>query len=358
MSSVTAAVAADFDGDGDADLVTCRAGEACRLATNDGTGSFAAPSAGRGGVGRPFTPAPLATSALVAADFDGDGDIDLFVGLASDGPGVFELDDGSGVFTPSPLGTTGATKADPVTAVAAGDLDGDGKIDLVVANDVADSVPVRIYFNRSSGHTLSFVEAASGAVPSADWLVSGLALGDVDGDGHLDVLLATPGASDGRGMHLLLGRGVTFESASVDAAHPTAPTALAIADVNGDGFADVVAAGPGQDRLLVNDGTGHFFDATTEAMPLDDATATSIAVVDLDRDRHPDLLIGNAGAVTRLYVNDGSGHFQDQSPRLSLDSQKVVTLLPTDVDGDGAADVFVLGQDVPVRLFLSVEPLK
>ncbi len=335
--------------------MTCHVGELCKIVLNDGTGNFTDPDATRDALKR-APGALMPTSAVVAADFDGDGDQDLFVGFASGSLGAFEVNDGHAKLSQVPLVTKSGF--DPVSAVAAGDLDGDGKTDLVLANTVAAGAPIRVLFNRTSGTQISFVDAALGAVPTGNWAVTGLALGDVDGDGHTDILMVTPGASDGRGMHLFLGHGATFEASALEAATANAPTTVAIADLTGDGFADILAAGAGQDRLLVNDGTGHFFDATTESMPLDDSIATSIAIVDLDRDRHPDLLIGNSGAVTRLYINDGTGHFKDESPRLSLDSQKVITLIPADVDGDGAPDVLVFGQDTIVRLFLSVEPLK
>jgi hypothetical protein len=353
---ITGAVAQDFDGDGDIDLVTCRTGELCRIVLNDGTGNFTDPVTGDAGVGTRFPGETLPTSVVTSADFDNDGDMDLFVGFGSSALGAFEVNDGKAMFSQSPLGTN--AQVDPVTAVAVGDLDGDGKVDLVLGNTVADDVPLRVYFNRSTATSIVFADAPSGAVPSATWQVTNLALGDVDGDGHLDILMATPLASDGLGMHLFLGNGATFQAAPLEAANATVPTALAIADLTGDGAVDILAAGPGQDRLLVNDGTGHFFDATTAMMPLDDALATSIAIVDLDRDRHPDVLIGNSNDVTRVYINDGTGHFQDESPRLSLQPQKVITLIPADVDGDGADDIFIFTQDTILSLFLSVEPIK
>jgi hypothetical protein len=131
-----------------------------------------------------------------------------------------------------------------------------------------------------------------------------------------------------------------------------------VADVTGDKAVDIIAAGVGQDRLLVNDGTGHFFDSSGTSMPLDDTTATSIDLVDLDRDRDLDLVIGNQGAATRLYLNDGAGVFHDYTPLLPLVSSNAAWVSAADVDGDSDQDIFIVSAaPTTPRLYLSVEKL-
>ena len=294
----------------------------------------------------------------MAADFDGDGDLDLFVGVGDGGPGAVYENDGGGRFTSGGLDAI-PLDGDAVTAVAAGDLDGDGRPDLVVANATADAAPLRVYRNKTAKGSIRFVSAPEGAVPERDWIVSAIALADVDGDGALDLVVATPGAADGVALRLLLNDGTgAFEEApsGLPPGPAGAVTALAGGDVNGDGAADIVAVSTGQDRLLLNDGMGHFFDATAASMPLDASKGTSVALVDLDRDRLPDLVIGNAGAETRLYLNDGAGRFLDHTLLLPIRSDATACVGAVNVDGDADQDLVILNAAPnPARLYLSVE---
>jgi hypothetical protein len=355
-ATVAGAALGDFDGDGDPDLITCAAGAPCQLLENDGRGNFTLAAAGK--KGSRFPTGLPDTRALVAADLDGDGALDLVLGLGSGGPGAVYRNSGNATFTSAGAGALPAD-ADPVTAVAVGDLDGDGRPDLVMANDTADSVPFRVYLNASKGSAIGFELAPEGTVPAADWKVSAIALVDADGDGRLDLVLATPGAADGFGCRLLLGTAEGFREAPerLPASAGDAIAAFATGDVNGDGAPDLVAVGAGQDRLFLNDGTGHFFDATAGSMPLDASTGTSVALVDLDRDRHLDLVIGNAGAETRLYLNDGSGRFFDHTPLLPIRADPTVWVGVADVDGDADQDLLIVNASPgPARLYLSVEP--
>jgi VCBS repeat protein/IPT/TIG domain-containing protein len=357
-AKITCAEQGDFDHDGDVDLITCAAGEPCRFVENDGRGNFteAPPSADE-----PRFPEGTPDSrALVAADFDGDGDLDLFLGVGTGGPGMLLQNSGAASFTD--VGTDALpADTDALSAVAVGDIDGDGTPDLVIGNSTPDSIPFRVYLNTSivGGDTMSFALASEETIPAADWIVSAIALADVDGDKDLDIIVATPGASDGIALRLLQHDGDAFHEVpgGLPGGASIAVTAFAVGDVNGDGAVDLVLTGPGQDRLLVNDGTGHFFDATGSGMPLDASAGTSIALVDLDRDRDLDLVIGNAGAETRLYLNNGAGRFLDDTPLLPIRADETVWVGVANVDGDGDSDIVLLNAaPAPARLYLSVEP--
>jgi FG-GAP-like repeat/IPT/TIG domain/FG-GAP repeat len=359
--SIKGAALGDFDGDGDSDLITCAVAVPCRFVENDGLGNFSDPV---DSPTEPRFPAGIPdVRALVAADFDGDGDLDLFLGFGAGGPdmggpGAVYVNDGKATFTDA--GKEALTPdEDAFAAVAVGDLDGDGRPDLVIANATADSVPLRIQRNISEADAIRFTPAIEGAIPARDWIVSAIALADIDGDGDLDILLATPGAADGLSLRLLLNEGGLFDEApgGLPALLSDSITTLAVDDVTGDGAADILIIGAGQDRLLINDGAGHFFDATTGSMPLDASKGTSAALVDLDRDRDLDLVIGNAGATTRLYLNDGAGRFSDHTPLLPIRDDATVWVGVANVDGDADSDILVLNAAPgPARLYLSVEP--
>ncbi len=361
-ASVTSAAAGDFDGDGDVDVLVAVTGAASRLLLNDGAGNFAVAQTDEAGERLPGWTHD--TRAVVAADFDADGDLDLYAGNGSAEPDSLYLNDGTAHFEDVTSVALPAT-AEDTSAVAVGDVDGDGRADLVVANATPDAVPLRVLFNRpgapGASSAVQFEEADEGFVPAQDWIVSHVALADVDGDQDLDLLVATPTAGDGIGLRLLLGEGAAGLGEAPPAMLPPVSDPVShvvVGDVDGDGDPEVVViCGPGQDRLLVNDGSGHFFDDTIAAMPFDLAVGRWAALDDLDRDADLDLVIANVGAPSRVYLNDGFGRYLDYTPVLPLHDDASVGVLTPDVDGDADQDIMLFnGAGVRLRLFLSVQP--
>ncbi len=167
--------------------------------------------------------------------------------------------------------------------------------------------------------------------------------GDMDGDGDLDLAMATSG-----GVLVLETVGET-EWVALDAGR--VPESCIPADLSWMGN-DLALSCPAQDRLLRNDGAGYFFDDTAASMPVDDAAGAGIAAADLDRDGNLDLLIASS-TVDRLYLGTGSA-FLDESPLLGLGASATRALLPLDVDGDGDLDVLAIGAG-GARLFVSVD---
>ena len=133
-------------------------------------------------------------------------------------------------------------------------------------------------------------------------------------------------------------------------------THLVATDVDGDLDTDVVAiSGTGQDCLLVNDGTGHFFDDTFLTMPVDRVDGRQAVAADLNLDGHADLVIANHGAQNRLYLNRGDGCFYDKTPALPFRDDATRLVLVFDVDRDGDRDVVVVNDAEPSVLLISVE---
>ncbi|MBI5537122.1 MAG: VCBS repeat-containing protein [Deltaproteobacteria bacterium] len=188
--------------------------------------------------------------------------------------------------------------------------------------------------------------------------------GDVDGDGFADVVVSSADKASGAFAGISLNKAGT---ASTTLSAPGASrlpvlsdpvSALAMVDSDHDGDLDIVAiSDPGQDRLLLNDGTGHFFDDTLASLPLDHSSGRSVSVADVDLDGRPDLIISNAGTVNRLYVNRGIGGFSDATPAMPLHPLSTRVMVPLDVDGDGDTDFFVLNDKGEAsKLYISVEP--
>lgn len=199
--------------------------------------------------------------------------------------------------------------------------------------------------------------------------VTAVVAADVDQDGDADLVLSSSSSGEGRYLRLVHNRWegpsasasdlpLLVEAAGTDLpALPDPATRVAALDADSDGDLDlVIAAEAGQDRLLLNDGHGHFFDDSVAALPVDAADGRDLAVGDLDLDGAPDLVVANWAGVDRLYLNDGAGEFDDHSPALSLESRPTVRALVLDVDGDGDLDVLAIhGDGEPPALFISTD---
>jgi hypothetical protein len=202
---------------------------------------------GRLGAGQRVGEAPSNAAAL--ADLDGDGSLDVFLanGRRLDPgwesgppqPNTVWLNDGQGTFRDSgqQLGEAEST------AVALGDLNGDGWIDAVVGN----SGPDEVWLNGGQG-----LLADSGQRLGRG-LTEYVFLSDLDGDGDLDLLAAgqtqaRAWLNDGQGRFSLGRQRLRY----------SADDAIAVGDLNGDGVADVLVAGVETARVWANDGRGSF----------------------------------------------------------------------------------------------------
>ncbi len=286
------------------------------------------------------------TRAVALADVDGDGDLDAV--LANWRQNRLYLNDGSGLFTDAT--TQLPHLADDTLALALGDVDGDGDLDLLFANFGSN----RLLLNDGRG---GFTES-SRSLPRVTDTSLDVALGDVDGDGDLDALVANAGPAQNK-LYLNDGQGI-FTDATVTGlpAHMDHTLSLALGDVDGDGDLDVIFGNTpvgsnvsGQDRLYRNDGLGVFSDAT-HLLPRENSGTPALALGDLDGDGDLDAyladlpcdpLLGCSGAARcRLLRNDGPAGFSDTTSHLlpnQLDASQCLAL--GDVDDDRDLDVFV-----------------
>ena len=185
------------------------------------------------------------------------------------------------------------------SSVVAGDLNGDGKADLAVVNDQG----VSVLFNDGSGTLLPPVSFATGTLPV--WV----AIGDLNGDGKADLAVANRGSNNGSEMVggdvavLLNMGGGTFVAANYPAG--ASPVSVVMADLDGDGKADLaVASGTGV-SVLLNNGNGTFGAPASYGSGTD---PVSVAAGDLNGDGKIDLAVGGANRASVL-LNLGNGTF-------------------------------------------------
>ncbi|HZR29381.1 MAG TPA: FG-GAP-like repeat-containing protein [Terriglobales bacterium] len=278
--------AGDFDNDGNPDLFVANF-----------TGSFGTPLRGsangtfivRSGVfdSNTFNPVDAAL-----ADFNGDGKLD--VAMVENGKNVVSVFLGKGDFT-FPTNADYAVGANPIS-VAAGDFNGDGKPDLVVADlNGAAGANLSVLLNKGDG-TGAFLPAVSyGAGTNPNEVQTG----DFNGDGKLDIAVANFG---GNNVSILLGNGDgTFRPARNFPAG-TNPAALTVADFNGDGKLDLAVAnyGSGDVSVLLGNGDGTFHPQTRYAVG---SLPNSIAAADFNNDGALDLVVANKGGNVSILLN-------------------------------------------------------
>jgi len=361
----TDSVFIDVDHDGDLDVVISVEHGVNRLYRNDGGGKLTY-------VRDAFGTRMHDSEHVRAADFNGDGHMDVVFVAEADEFHQLYLGDGKGGFADASERLPARSQGN---GLAVGDVNGDGLPDIFIGSTgeagQGKEVPARnlLFLNdaRRPGH---FIDATSTHLPAANDQTEGAVLADMNGDGHLDLVLASPSTPNRLLINDSTGK-FRDESRRLELKVPMETREVHVLDVNGDGKRDIVFfnitsnnAGWDKDpqtRLLVNDGKGNYRDETASRLPSHTFSSWAGTVVDFNGDGAPDLLVGAIqvpGFVPlqpRAWQNDGNGHFRD----VTLDVLPGVTVGRSwsmgrgDLDGDGKDDILIGGWGTQARLLLT-----
>jgi hypothetical protein len=324
---LTSAMAlADFNGDHKMDIVVVNSGlelnghSTVGVMLGNGDGTFKPVVA--------YDTGTPSSSTVAVGDLNGDGKLDIVVGDSANTISAL-LGNGDGTFQPAVVYSTGTPYLTPTIPVFVADLNRDGYDDVIAVTDYSLSVLL--------GSADGTLQPAINSYSGDSGPLTSLALVDLNHDVNLDAITLGSEADLWFGS----GNGYFGEANLIAFAGGNSQAPIAVVDVNGDGIPDLIFGdgsfeGGGAVSVLIGKGNGSFYPAVNYQLPPGNAGVTSMVVTDLNGDGKPD--IATASNQLNVFLNNGDGTFRLVLTYPSL----AIAVKAVDLNLDGKPDLLLL----------------